>query len=387
MSLVEISNKLMDLPFISRVIRTRRLDPMPHQDFYLDPKAWSENGAFKRTVEQYNWGCVIFLSNLALAQHFTVVAFGDFAPASGLLAAKAPRKEQLRLATVVPWYLELARSLGGKQVPQVEINIPPCLGYHEDDANTDNPICDGGYIATKNVTERPCAWKPNCIALQGHCGRLGQLPAEVLKDMGSEKIIQLTTRLREDQAKGYAPQAQVLATTQAAVKHTVALAKPKLKIVSAATAVPQKATSAAGNDELQLEAASGTGGAALLLQVWKGLQARISRNFVANRDLAAPGDIFIQDRSRSGYVSLYCEPAGGRRIAIVEIKLKADKIHALFPIAADDKLLAGSEAKPAADGKFISIVSNIPSATFAISKLVDVLAKAIDTGAIPLPKL
>lgn len=389
MNAVEVSNRLMDLPFISRILRANHLNPIPQQGFYLNPAAWAENGDFKRTIEKYDWGVVIFLSNRKEAMHITIVAVGDFDPATGIVSSRAGVRHKLP----VPWYTDMVRSLGDKKVPQVDIQIPGCLGHHEDDAGTDSPVCDGGHNPTKDLTESPCAWKDRCIPLQSHAASLRVLPADILKGMRPEQIVQLTTRLRTDFARRQVPVPEALAVIQARKTETqpftqpVPLFKFAAEVLPAVSQVAKKGVADSEVSGLVLQSGSSAGGVVLLQQLWTALQARLpKRHFMSSRDLAKPGNIFLQDRTPSGYVSLYCEPDEGRRIAIAEIKLKMNKVHALFPFSATHKLLSGTDAKDIKDGKFISIITNIPG-TITIQKLVDIIARSIETRVVPLPKL
>jgi hypothetical protein len=373
MNLVEVSQKPLDLPFISRVLRTNRLNCNPLQGFYNDPSTWAEDANWKRTIERYEWGVIVFLANHQAQEHRTLIIRGSFDPDKGEATDDGHAQS---LQELVPWYKDLAKALKGKVETHVDIKIPDCLGYHEDDAGTDNPICDGGYVPARNVAEKPCAWRGRCIPFQAHSVSLGRTPQEVKHGLSPEQIVQLTTKLADEAAATAVPTPQPIAAAAPSTTQPKATpsSKPAVKAAAPVIVVGQKAAPAPP-----------AGGVALFWDVFNSLKQKVSdRKFITGREEAQAGDIFVQDRGTSGYMSLYCEPVSGRRIAIVEIRLKSDKVHALFPFPADHKLLTGLKASPAKDGKFISLVADIPKSV-SIERLTNLLAQAITSGVIQLP--
>lgn len=369
MNLIELSNKPLDLPFVSKILRMNKLNVMPVQGFYKDPQAWAEDANWKRTVERYDWGMVLFCSNHSANSHYTVVVKGPFDIDTGEVPGK-------KVAIPIPWYKEMAKALKVQcRQSHVDIKIPGCLGYHEDDANSADPICDGGYIPSRGIAEKPCAWRDRCIPFQAFCVSIKKAPLDARNGYSAEHIVQLTTKLRDEaDAKALpmpVPAAVLAANEQVGV---VATAKPSMPIASRSIPAQPKTPPPAG-------------GVALFWEVFNSLKAKLKgRRFLTGREDAQPGDIFVQDRAATGgYISIYCQPVSGRRIALVEIRLKADRVHALFPFPPSHKLLQGTPAAEAQDGKFISMVMNVPR-TLSVDKLSTILVQAVTTGVIQLPQ-
>lgn len=234
--MIAVSHRMWDTLFVGRTIRNARLDPQPTQNFAALPGYMGENEAFRRVVERYPWGCVIFLSDKLSGRHATVVAEGEVNLTSGLVT-------DLETGTVesfnVPFYAELVGDLGfdaadvtwpevtggeivggmtedgplewvppsddgllpGEQsnfspLPGAPISAPikaatagrpPCVGYHEEVL-----ICDGGYVPGTGDLDPLCTWRDRCMASQEHCRAYLKTVEEVFAGQSDEQIAELT---------------------------------------------------------------------------------------------------------------------------------------------------------------------------------------------------
>jgi hypothetical protein len=238
------SDKNYDIVFVSRTIKQYGLDPRPTPDFVTTTR--HDTTAFRRVVETYKWGVVMFLNNKGSGASSTVIAIGDFDANEGVLYDDdGNATEKLD----IPWYPSLVAEatplniqyfgaepeedddpdddeylddaefvidvddddnlddpLGEIPLPGTESNTdsvqvpiplapylgaeitttterPPCVGWHDDCF-----VCDGGYVPETGAIDPMCAWRDRCIALQVHCRENGRTVEEVLEGRPETEI-------------------------------------------------------------------------------------------------------------------------------------------------------------------------------------------------------
>jgi hypothetical protein len=321
------STKYQDLAFVARTIREHSLSAKPIAGYNQAPDYWNETDRWRRIVERYQWGAVVFVSNRQKDDHATLVIVGEFDVTTGAVEAGAQK-------VAVGWYKELAAAFSAAS--SGEIKVPPCLGYREPDH-----VCDGGLNEHKQM-ERACAWRDRCIALQEAAGRAEKLPEELCAGMDAPQIVQLTNRLMAGDGKR--AQKPVRATPEAQ---------------------------------------------AVFDGLWKMLGESLApRRFVSRREEAEVGDIFAIDRvESSGYIRIYCAVAAGRPLLIAGVRLKAhDGVDLQLPLDPKSALLKDVEAHVVSwrDGGFQSALKRVPTRV-SLEKACDIICAMIAHGAVRLP--
>lgn len=322
-----------DHQFVHKAITEHSLEPTPKAGFHAEQDYWFENARWKRVIERYAWGAVLFISDRERRAHATIVAIGQIDLVQGKVS------QQGGWLDIKPdWYKEMAMELVQTK-RQVKLEIPPCLGFHFPDVT-----CDGG----KNEADRmepACAWRERCIALQAFCQNNNRLQENVLRGKPPEQIVQMTTRLIAN--AGGIPstkptpkpaQSKTVATTQTAVPKMAKASDPTQNkaMFDFVAGVTQEVASAAG---LNVSADLGKSGAAV-------------------------GDLYLVDRTaNSDYISIYKndEPKP-RAIASVRIRARVGLLVQL-PIPNTSQLLepiVPADVRVWIDGAFKSAVREVP---------------------------
>jgi hypothetical protein len=327
---IHTSTKYQDLAFVARTLREHKLSPKPLSGYNQQPDYWNETDRWRRIVERYEWGAVVFLSNRGKDEHATLVIVGELDVATGAVRGVGAAQK-----VAIAWYKELATTFSAAAAG--EVNVPPCLGYREADH-----VCDGGLNADRQM-ERPCAWRDRCIALQEEAARNEKLPDELIAGLEATAIVQLTTRLL-----------------------TVVDSKRVQK--------PVRATPEAH---------------AVFEGLWKALGESLApRRFVSRREEAEVGDIFAIDRvESSGYIRIYCAVESGRPLLIAGVRLKAhDGVDLQLPLDPKSSLLKDVEAHVVSwrDGGFQSALKRVPTRV-SLDKACDIICAMIANGAVRLP--
>lgn len=393
--MIHASKKDTDMGFIAKTLRERGLDPKPLPGFWDLPGAWDDSNRWRRAVERYSWGSIVFLSDRKADEHYTLVVEGELDVKTGVVKSSG-KPEPLP----VPWYNDLARRLNMEGAKAPVIEVPRCLGHHVSDYT-----CDGGYNPAQQL-EKPCAWRSRCIALQGHCAKANCLPAEVLKGKAPDEVARFTAGLlpAELAAAPVAPAAAPSGSAQ------VALARPQEATPVPATAAkpsPAKPTpkaaakvAPAAKPAAPVPAAGpNTDAMTLFKGIWGGLQKALEsaglntfvdgrkRKYLPSEDGAEVGDIFLSDRSQtSAYISVYAQPEKGRKVALFAVRLRTGVVGIQLPLEPEHALLSKHKANVVKwkDGKFLCELKPVPTSV-PVQAVCDLILKAIQSGAIPLP--
>lgn len=322
-----MSNKDMDTAFVAAAIREHNLEPTPETGFHAKPEYWQENERWKRVVETYAWGAVVFIADRQRGSAATLIGIG-----------KHVDLEQGRVSTQggwvdfpPSWYKEMAMDLHSMK-RATTLAIPSCLGFRVPDH-----ICDGGKEPNSNRMEPACAWRDRCIALQTHAQVSNRLQEDLIKSKSPEQIIQLTTRLME--RSGAQPASPVKPKTQ-----------PKQKLPeSNATQTPENASGVhAIVASVASEVAAATG-------------LKVSPDL--SKGAAGPTDLFLVDRTeRSDYISIY-QARKPKPIALASFRIRS-RVGLLvqLPIPKSSPLLkpiVEADIKEWRDGAFQTAVREV----------------------------
>lgn len=336
-----MSNKDMDTGFVAKAISEHNLSPSPKMGFHAESDYWMETQRWKRVVERYDWGAVLFISDRDRRANATIVAVGKLDVVNGRVS------EQGGWRDLQPgWYKEMAMELSNlAKKPNQTLFVPPCLGFRQPDV-----ICDGGKNE-HNKMEPACAWRDRCMALQSFAETNNRLQEDLLKGKSPEQIIQLTTRLLTNGGAGVQlpPVPKPKATTPAAgPKQAVA---PKQPAAAKSTSSTDPAASKAVYEAVCLaagEVATATG-------------LKVSADYTKN--LAAPGDLYLVDRTaNSDYISLY-QARKPKPLALASFRIRA-RVGVLvqLPIPKTSPLLepiVAADVREWKDGAFQSAVREV----------------------------
>jgi hypothetical protein len=324
-----------DFDFVRKILAEKKLSPLPLEGFASMPHALDQSLRWRRRVERYSWGCVVFATDRQEGRRGTFVVVGDLDIHTGIVKGE-------RRSALPGWYLDLARYFAAEPA-QTAIEVPPCLGFHEPDY-----VCDGG-VNPAGVFEVRCGWRARCVALQEHAVAKGKDPREILGTAEPEKIVQITARLETERERA-----------EALYRQSRREREP--------TANP---------------AASQT-----LSQFWTRLSTALApRAFRQTRAEAGAGEFYAVDRSgSSGYLSVYYQPEHGRPVGVASLRVKQDGVTLQLPITPESRLLDEVRVHVVAwrDRVFLSAVKKIPSAV-SVEKAVAIVVSAIDVGEIEVP--
>jgi hypothetical protein len=140
---LHISDQSHDLEFIREIVAEHALEPEPMDEYWTAKDYWYEDGKYKRVVERYPWGCVLFLANKEEDDYATVV-YEELEP--------QPYEEALVESKAISWYPTLIEHFK-KSTPEQ----PHCFGHYVVD-----PVCDGGYNTRVKLMEASCVWNGEC---------------------------------------------------------------------------------------------------------------------------------------------------------------------------------------------------------------------------------
>lgn len=371
--MIHVSMKLMDLAFVATTLRKHNLQGRPVDNFHMDEGYWLENPRWKRVMERYTWGVIMYASDRKNGDHFTAVIEGDFDPATGMAGA-----DKLD----VSWYEELVNSFEATVADKIE--VPNCIGWHEAD-----PTCDGG-LNTAGEIEQACGWRGRCIPFQAHCAKLGKEPNELLNGKTPEEILALTGRLRGNAPAAPPPAATPEASAKVEAKNAaehadvapVPIQAPTVSSPKAASkkAAPAKPAQPAAKSAPKLSAkpaepykspwASERYAEALPLvtALWTAILTAWGKSSFVDISAAKAGDLFVKDRTqKSDYISVYMKREKGVALALCSVRLrKGGRISIQLPIALNAARHAykevGASVEGWADGQFKSVVRDLEAA-------------------------
>lgn len=344
------SAKDMDTAFVSRVLTEHRLEPKPNAGFNAEPTYWQETGRWRRVIERYPWGAVIFMLDRQSERAATVVAIGKVDIDKGRVSTQGGSHP-----ISIAWYQEMAMELKSAPSPD-RLEIPGCLGFRQSDH-----ICDGGLNRQTRKVEPACVWRTRCIALQEYAIKEGRFQEQILQGKSPAQVVQLTTRLLErgGQTDPLKPASALHTKPAPAPKPTPAVqAKP------AASPRPVTHPAVAAADAVRSNLIVGV--SKFMLSVAETAGVKVSMD--GGKQHALSGELYLIDRAESsGYMSLYQAPLElgetERALALFRIRARKGGYNVEFPLAADSKLYEGivdNDIKPFQDGKFKSIVNNCP---------------------------
>ena len=89
--MIHLSTKLLDLPFVAGLLRKNKLNNRPVDGFHTMQDYWTENGRWKRVVERYEWGAIVYASDRQRNEHFTAVIEGEFDIQTGRAVWELPQ--------------------------------------------------------------------------------------------------------------------------------------------------------------------------------------------------------------------------------------------------------------------------------------------------------
>jgi hypothetical protein len=331
------SLKENDTAFVAKAIQEHQLKNLPKAGFHSEPDYWQETNRWRRVIERYEWGVVMFISDRERRSHATIVAKGQVDLVQGRVSQQGTWVE------IKPdWYREMALELSQTRRQNV-LEIPSCLGFHEPDV-----ICDGGKNEGGRM-EPPCAWRERCMALQTFCQNNNRLAENMLKGKPPEMIVQMTTRLLA-QANGIPSTHKPKAAAPAAKPAVVSA--PKAPAVARATKAPDPAQTKAMYDFV----------ASVTHEVASAADLQVSADLAKSG--AAENNLYLVDRtSNSDYISVYIASKPKPR-AIASFRVRA-RVGFLvqFPIPNTSALLSPivpSDVRQWKDGAFQSAVADVP---------------------------
>lgn len=318
----------MDVAFVSKAIQEQKLDPMPVTGFHARDNYWQETARWRRVVEEYSWGNVMFLDDVERGMHATVIAIGKLDLETGRVLNGTSYKQ-----IPIGWYSDLTSGLKSLAT-QVQLQIPPCLGFHENDH-----VCDGGMNVQTKRAEPPCSWRSRCTALQGLAVDQGRLQEDILRGKSPEQIVQLTTRLLE-RKQGH---------DVTAPSHPAPKAQP----------AKQEGTKAK-------PPAEGPGLEQIVAEATKEVATACSTTMAADEMSAAAGELFIIDRTEhSDYISVYKAQGPKLRpkaVCSFRLRRRIGGFRVQLPLPQDSPLLEGivpGEIGQWKDGAFQIVVNDV----------------------------
>ena len=326
-----------DTAFVSKTIEEHKLDPNPKTGFHAEPDYWQETVRWKRVVERYPWGAVLFISDRDRKSNATIVAVGQVDLVGGRVSTQGGW-----VSFKPDWYSEMAAELQRFQQGK-RLEIPPCLGFHAPIV-----VCDGGKNE-QNKLEAACAYRDRCRALRSFCISNKRTQERILSGKSPEQIIQLTTRLLGNQGSS------VIARTPAAKPAKSQTSEPKQKPASAA------AKAAPATDPAQSQAVY-----QLVASVAREVASAAGLNVSADmtKTAAAVGDLYLVDRTtNSDYISIY-QYGKPKSAAIASFRVRARVgILVQLPIPKTSPLLepiVPEDVREWKDGAFLSAVKEVP---------------------------
>lgn len=331
-----ISHKDLDTMWVAKVLTDRNLNQNPNVGFANDPVYWQETTRWRRSVEKYSWGAILFLLDREGNRGATVIAIGKLDLDLGRVTVQGGHR-MINLT----WYHDMVQGLREAASPAT-LDIPPCLGFREADIT-----CDGGLNREHKKVEPVCAWRNRCMALQDYAAHEGKIPERIMSGKSPSQIVQLTTRLLERTRSTAPPDAAPAPAPKPAP------ATPKATPVPRALAKLSDGARARLVEKLH-EAVKEIASAA-------GLQ--ISPDWTEVN--ALPGDLYVIDRlERSGYISLYQRLAGNksRALAAFRVRPRDGIFNVQLPVVKDSEHVKGIRAEEVVahkDGKFLCMVRSV----------------------------
>lgn len=328
------NNRDFDTLFVSKAIAEHKLEPNPTTGFHSENTYWQETDRWRRVIERYPWGAVLFINDRTRNAAATIVAIGKLDIENGKVS------EVGGWSDINPsWYKEMAMELKTAAKSQNMLAIPKCLGFRQPDH-----ICDGGVNPTSKKMEPACAWRDRCMALQEFAVDQSRYQEDLLRGKSPEQIVQLTTRLLQ--------RSKTITSSQPKKPAHKQLASEKQPPVVLA---PQAQSSGANKialstiEELAKELAS---------------EAGIQISADGTRVTAKLGELFLVDRTtNSDYISLYMA-ARPKPIALASFRLRSRTgLLVQLPIPKDSRMFNGidqADVKSWSDGAFLSAVREVP---------------------------
>lgn len=107
--MIHVSRKpgSMDIDFVQQVIKERKLDPIPSDNYHLEPDFRQQVETYARQIERYQWGVVLVLRYGRFWR--TIVIEGKFNSKTGVVVGSSGAREKLP----VKWYSKLVKKLNG----------------------------------------------------------------------------------------------------------------------------------------------------------------------------------------------------------------------------------------------------------------------------------
>jgi hypothetical protein len=335
-----MSLKADDTAFVAKALAENQLDPNPETGFHARPDYWQENVRWKRVIERYKWGGVLFITDRDRRSNATIVAVGQLDLQQGRVSTQGGWVD-----FKPDWYKEMAHELTKlSKGDGAKLQIPPCLGFHSPEVT-----CDGG----KNdigMMEPACSWRDRCRALQKFSIDNDRMQEVLLKGKSPEQIIQMTTRLLANSGS--------LATP--------ARAEPKAKKEPKTPAEAKQATAGArGTQATDPDQAQGV--YAVVASVAREVASAAGLNVSADmsKTAAAQGDLFLVDRTaNSDYISIY-QAHKPKPIALASFRVRA-RVGVLvqLPIPKSSPLLepiVEADVREWKDGAFLSAIREVPT--------------------------
>lgn len=347
--MILVSSREFDKSFVSKIIKEQNLHPSPVPDYQSRPHYWQETARWRRVVEDYKWGAVLFLSDRTRGVHSTIVVIGRMLDLKAGVVGVRQKREKIHLS----WYAELGKGLADAKSP-TQFNIPPCLGLHEEDH-----VCDGGTNNKTGLTEPACEWRSRCIALQAFCLEQGKTSDEVIGRKSPEQIVQITGKLERRKLP-----------SSAQVK------------VPPLPSYPANGTPVTYNIT-QMHAQI----VASLASSVRDVASRIAREcglaLADSRELARGGDLFVADRTKNtDYVTIYRASSVIRPIPLASWRLRVRKrcFRVQFPLQPGDPLfdgIASGDVTPWNDGPFQTVVNDVSPDTLRCEHVIRITKELI----------
>lgn len=369
-----------DNAFVAKAISENALNPNPVSGFHAEPDYWMETERWKRVVERYEWGAVLFISDRERKQHATIVAIGRVDVAKGKVSTQGGWND-----IQFGWYHEMAMEftamMSKKGVHRV-LQVPSCLGYRQPDV-----ICDGGRNAS-NKMEPPCAWRDRCMAVQFWCVDNNQLQETVLKGKSPEQIVQLTTRLLERAHPPGRSSPRTTPKTAQAHEPVPAEERPAEAVEesaeSAESAAPvQSSQPVVPRGKARIEPEQTQAVLDLVASVMTDVAAATGINVSADWTKAAAslGDIYLVDRTaNSDYVSIY-RKAKPKPLALASFRIRTRIGYLVqLPLPTTSPLLSGivqSDVRKWNDGSFQSVVYGVQTEGDRLDHVKSIIASLI----------
>lgn len=347
--MILVTSREFDKAFVAKIIKEHNLYPAPVPDYQAKPHYWQETYRWRRVIEEYKWGSVMFVTDRIRKVHSTIVVIGRIVDLKTGVIGVRQKRERILLS----WYAELGKALADAK-GQVQFNIPPCLGLHEQDH-----VCDGGVNAKTGLAEPACEWRSRCIALQSFCLEQGKSAEDVIKRKSPEQIVQITEKLLQRKLPSV---------------NTIKSA-PLPSYTSNGTPVMYNVT--------QIHAQIVSSLASSVRKIAARIAKECSVALAESRELARDGDLFVIDRTKNtDYVSVYLASSVGRPIPLASWRLRVRKrcFRVQFPLNPDDPLFAGittGDVTPWRDGPFRAVVNDVSPDTLRCEHVVRIIKELI----------